>query len=136
MIIQDQARLVLAALSQKIPLPTAVEIVEVIATRRALLFARELGFERVLVEGDSEVVIKAIKEKSLLSSNLGHILTDIHALSCSFNSISFHHIKRMGNSVAHCSARRSFCNPLLVWMEEVPPDIVDVYNHDLGFIHE
>ena len=91
---------------------------------------------RVMVEGDFEVVIKAIKEKSLLSSNLGHILKDTHALSCSFSSISFHHIKRMGNSVTHRLARRSFCNPLLVWMEEVPPDIVDVYNHDLSFSYE
>ena len=41
-----------------------------------------------------------------------------------------------GNSVTHRLARRSFCNPLLVWMEEVPPDIVDVYNHDLSFSYE
>ncbi|KAL0003476.1 hypothetical protein SO802_017257 [Lithocarpus litseifolius] len=135
-IARDQAGLVLAALSQEIPLPTSVETVEVIAARRAILFAKELGFARVMVEGDSEVVIKAIREKSLLSSALGHILNDIHALSCSFSSISFHHTMRLGNSVAHCLARKSFCNPLLVWMEEVPPDIMDVYNHDLGFIHE
>nr|XP_023890897.1 uncharacterized protein LOC112002963 [Quercus suber]POE62583.1 putative ribonuclease h protein [Quercus suber] len=69
LIIRDQAGLVLAALSQEIPLPTLVETVEVIAARMALLFARELGFEKVLVEGDSEVIIKAIKEKSLLSSD-------------------------------------------------------------------
>uniref|UniRef100_A0A7N2KZZ0 RNase H type-1 domain-containing protein n=1 Tax=Quercus lobata TaxID=97700 RepID=A0A7N2KZZ0_QUELO len=136
MVVRDQAGLVLASLSQKIPLSTSVEIVEVIAARRALLLARELGFERVMVEGDSEIIIKAIKEKALPSSDLGHILEDIRVLSRSFNSISFHHIKRMGNCVAHHLAHRSFCNPLLVWMEEVPPDIVDVYNHDLGFIHE
>ena len=53
-----------------------------------------------------------------------------------FLFISFHHTKRMGNCVAHQLARRSSCNPLLVWMEEVPPDILDVYNHDLEFIHE
>ena len=136
MIIQDQAGLVLAALSQKIPLPTSMETVEVTAARRALLFAKELGFERVMIEGDFEVVIKAIKEKSLLSSDWGHILRDIHALSYSFSSISFLHVKCSGNSVAHRLARRSFCNPLLVWMEEVPPDIDDVYNHDLGLINE
>nr|POE58151.1 putative ribonuclease h protein [Quercus suber] len=136
MIIRDPASLVLAALSQKIPLPTSMETVEVIATRRALLFARELGFERVLVEGDSEVVINAIKEKSLISSDWGHILRDIHALSYSFSGISFLHVKRSGNSVAHHLARRSFCNPLLVWMEEVPPNIVDVYNQDLGLLNE
>ena len=117
MIIRDQAGLVLAALSQKSPLPTSVETVEVIVARRTLLFARELGFERVVVERDSEVVIKAIKEKSLLSSNWGHLLKDIHALSHSFSSIYFLHVKHSGNSVAHSLARRSFCNPLLVWMK-------------------
>nr|XP_023915953.1 uncharacterized protein LOC112027523 [Quercus suber] len=111
MIIRDLAGLVLAALSQKIPLPTLVETVEVIAARRALLFAKELGFERVLVEGDSEVEINAIKEKSLLSLDWGHILRDIHALSYSFSSISFLHVKPLGNSVAHRLARRSFSNP-------------------------
>ena len=135
-IIRDHAGLVLAALSQSIPLPTLVETVEVMAGRRALLFAKELGFERVLVEGDSEGVIKAIKEKSLLSSGWGHLLKDIHALSLSFSCISFLHVKRLGNRVAHSLARRSFCNPLLVWMEELPPDSVDVYNQDLGFINE
>ena len=136
MVVRDQAGLVLAALSQKIPMPTLVETVEVIAARRALVFAKELGFERVMVEGDSEIIIKAIKEKTLLSSVLGHILEDIHVLSGSFSSISFHHIKRMGNCVAHRLAHISFCNLLLVWMEEVPLDIVDVYNHDLSFMHE
>ncbi|XP_075645521.1 uncharacterized protein LOC142616586 [Castanea sativa] len=101
MIIRDQAGLVLAVLSQKIPMPTSVKTVEVMAARRALLLARELGFERVMIEGDFEVIIKVIKEKTLLSSDLGHILQDIHALSCSFSSISFHHIKRMGNCVTH-----------------------------------
>ena len=136
MVVRDQAGLVLATLSQKIPLPTSVETVEVIAARRALIFALELDFESVMVVGDSEIIINTIREKTLLSSNLGHILEDIHVLSCSFSSISFHHIKRMGNCVAHRLARRSFCNPLLVWMEEVPPDIVDVYNHNLSLIHE
>ena len=59
--------MVLAALSQKIPLPTSVEIVEVIAARRALIFALELGFESVMVEGDFEIIINAIREKTLIS---------------------------------------------------------------------
>ena len=45
LVVWDPAGLVLAALSQNIPLPTSVETVEVIATRRALLFSKELGFE-------------------------------------------------------------------------------------------
>ena len=134
-VVRDPAGLVLAALSQKIPLPTLVETVEVIAAQRALVFAKELGFERVLVEGDSEIIVNAICGKSLLSSALGHILEDIHVLSSTFSSISFHHIKHLGNCVAQRLARRSSCNPLLVWMEEVPPDIGDVYNYDLSLLN-
>ena len=134
-VVRDPARFVLAALSQKIPLPTSVETGEVKAARRALVFAKELGFERVLVEGDSEIIVNAICGKSLLSSALGHILEDTHVLSSTFTSIFFHHIKRLGNYVAHRLARRSSCNPLLVWMEEVPPDIVDVYNYDLSLLN-
>ena len=40
----------------------------------------------------------------------------------------------VGLDEAHRLARRSSCNPLLVWMEEVPPDIVDVYNYDLSLL--
>ena len=40
----------MAAFSQQIPLPTSVEMVEVFAARRALVFAKELGFDRVVVE--------------------------------------------------------------------------------------
>nr|POE85249.1 putative ribonuclease h protein [Quercus suber] len=117
LVVRDSAGLVLAALSQEIPLPTSVETLEVIAARRALLFAKELGFEREMIEGDSEIIINAIREQTLLASDLGHILEDIHVLSRSFCSISFHRVKRLGNCVAHRLARRSFCNPLLVWME-------------------
>ena len=53
-IIRNEQELVMAALSQQIPilfpLPALVEMVEVLAARRALVFAKELGFDRVVVE--------------------------------------------------------------------------------------
>ena len=49
-IIRNEQGLVMAALSQQIPLPASVEMVEVLAARRALVFAKELGFDRVVVE--------------------------------------------------------------------------------------
>ena len=44
----------MVALSQQIPSPTSMEMVEVIAARRALMFAKELEFDKVEVEGNSE----------------------------------------------------------------------------------
>ena len=59
-IIRNDRGLVMAALMQVIPLPTSVEIVEVLAARRALIFALELGFDQVILEGDSEIAIRAM----------------------------------------------------------------------------
>ena len=47
-IIRKDYGLVMAALTQVIPLPISVEIVEVLAARRALIFALELGFDQVI----------------------------------------------------------------------------------------
>ena len=134
-IIRDDHGLVMAALSQQIPLPASVEMVEVLAARRALLFAKELGFESLVVEGDAEGIIHAINGDSMLNSEYGHILQDIKLLSSSVRNVSFNHISRQGNFVAHRLARRAICNHFLVWMEDVPHDILDVYNFDVNSVN-
>ena len=85
----------------------------------------------MIVEGDSRVIINAIKGDNMFHSEFGHILQDIIFLSSFFTSISFRHLKRQGNCMAHRLARRAIFNPFTVWMESVPPDTLDVYNFDL-----
>ena len=65
------------ALSEQIPLPASIEIVEVLAARQALLFAQELRFENLVMEGDSEIIINAIKGDNMNLSNYVHLLQDI-----------------------------------------------------------
>nr|XP_023927486.1 uncharacterized protein LOC112038880 [Quercus suber] len=130
-IIRNEQGLVMAALSQQIPSPTSVEMVEVLAARQAVLFAKELGFDKVELEGDSESVTKAILGDYMDRSYIGHVLQDIKFLFSSFSVISVKHIYREGNCVAHKLARRAVNSPFLVWMESVPSDIFDVYQHDL-----
>ena len=48
-IIWNEQGLVMAALSQQIPSPASVEMVEVLAARQALVFAKELGFDKVVM---------------------------------------------------------------------------------------
>ena len=88
-IIRNENGLAMAALSQQILLPILVEMVEVLATRRALWFARELDFHSVVVEGDSEIIINSINGNSMDHSEFGHILHDIKFLSSFFSCISF-----------------------------------------------
>ncbi|KAL0009884.1 hypothetical protein SO802_004992 [Lithocarpus litseifolius] len=120
--------LVMAAFTQPIPLPTSVEMVEVLAARGAFCFAKDLSFNKIIVEGDSEVIIKALNNGGLPSSSFGLILKDIKVLSSSFGKVLFSHTRRQGNRVAHGLARMA-CNfaHFLSWMEDVPPGVKEVY---------
>ena len=131
-IIRNDLGLVMAASTQVIPLPTSVETVEVLAAHNAICLARELQFNKVIIEGDSEVVIKAFNSSNISSTGFGHIIRDIKIVSTAFSEISFCHTRRQGNKVAHSIARRA-CNfsPFIVWMEDVPPDILSVYSSEI-----
>ena len=111
----------MAALTQVIPLPTSVEMVEVLAARRALSFAQELGFNHIILEGDSNIAIRAMKDESFSATSFGHIISDIKVLSTHFRHLVFRHTHRLGNKVAHSLARVA-CNffPFYTWIEEVP----------------
>ena len=117
----------MATLTQIIPLPTSVEMVEVLAAGRALCFAKELGFDHIILEGDSEIAIRAMNSESYSTTYFGHILSDIKALSPHFRKLVFRHICRQGNIVAHSLAMVA-CNfhPLYTWIEEVLVSSVDV----------
>ena len=132
MIIRNDLGLVMAASAQVIPLPTSIETVEVLAACNAICLARELQFNKVIIEGDSEVVIKALNSSNTSSTSFGHIIQDIKIVSAAFSEIRFCHTRRQGNKVAHSIARRA-CNfsPFIVWMEDVPPDILSMYFSEL-----
>ena len=78
-----------------------------LAVHRALLLAKKLGFQRLIVEGDSKVIINAINGEIMAQSEFGHILQDIKSLISSFCSVSFCHVRRQGNCLDHCLARRA-----------------------------
>lgn len=126
--------LVMAALSQQIPFPVSVEMVEMLVSHWALVFAEKLGFDRLVVEGDSEFIINSINGGIMESSPFGHILQDIKWLLAGFSNVSIIHIRREGNCVAHRLARRTASCHFLVQMKSFPHDIFDVYNQDLLLI--
>ena len=104
-IVRNDKGLVMAAFTQTIPLPTSVEMVEVLAVHSAICFATELNLEQVIVEGDSEIIIKAINSGGFASSSFGHIIRDIKLSSSSFHNLSFCYTRRQGNRIAHKLAR-------------------------------
>nr|XP_023870614.1 uncharacterized protein LOC111983184 [Quercus suber]POE88579.1 putative ribonuclease h protein [Quercus suber] len=130
-IVQNDEGLVMAAFTQIIPLPTSVEMVEVLAACSAIGFAKELSLSQVILEGDSDTIIRALFSGGFDSSSFEHIIRDIKLLSSVFQNLSFNHTRRQGNRVAHRLARLA-CkfSHLQIWMEDLPPDIVSVYHSD------
>ena len=124
-------------MNKEVALPTSVEMVEVLAARRALIFANELGFDKVILEGDSEIAISAMKIDGYSAASFGHIIADIKALSPQFSCLIFQHTCRHGNMVAHSLARTA-CNfpPFCTWMEEVPLSSFAVYSAEIVNILE
>ena len=64
----------------------------------------------------------------------GHITKEILSQSNSFLSISFAHVGRQGNAVAHVLAQRAR-NSLTsqIWSEDVPPDLMSFVLDDFPF---
>ena len=78
---------------------------ELLAARRAVSFTAESGFDQFKCEGDSEFVVNSLRRTGMENSRGGHLIQDITYLSNSFRSISFAHVRRQGNVVAHALAQ-------------------------------
>ena len=68
---RDCSGRVIGALAEKIPIPNAVATVETLACRRAMLFAKELCLFDCVIEGDVEVIVKAIQRADSLHPEHG-----------------------------------------------------------------
>ena len=132
MVIRNSKGQVMLSLSEKTSLPyTAIEV-EALAARRALKLALETGFQQITLEGDSQILISALVNNTHSLSSFGHILKDIQFLASCFSKINYSHVRRHCNTVAHSLARRAISlSQLQVWMEDVPPDILPVFQADL-----
>ncbi|KAK9042916.1 hypothetical protein V6N11_071269 [Hibiscus sabdariffa] len=100
------------------------ELAEAVACEQTLIFLKDLGFRRAVVEGDSLSVISKLchplVSRSILSVQLDNILRRLR----DFDHISFSHVNRESNKAAHILARlgRSFSESRF-WLEEVPSEV-------------
>uniref|UniRef100_A0A2N9ILC7 RNase H type-1 domain-containing protein n=1 Tax=Fagus sylvatica TaxID=28930 RepID=A0A2N9ILC7_FAGSY len=131
MVIHDSLGRVNATLSQKIKSGHSVEMIEALAAKRAISFTLEVGLCDIELEGDAEIIIKAITRHELPHNAYGLVLEDAKALLPLFQHYLVSYTCRSGNTVAHALARQALhIHSLLVWMEEVPPDILHVLSND------
>ncbi|XP_075655083.1 uncharacterized protein LOC142625282 [Castanea sativa] len=131
-VIRDNNGAVISALSTRIPLPQSSAMVEVLACRRAIQFAVEIGLHKVIFKGDVALVINALSNGGANQSSYGHIVDDILAQTSLLSFSEFCFATRSCNKVADTSAERAKTDPhLQVWLEECPKDITPLVLDDV-----
>ena len=134
-VIRNEKGEVMAALAVRGGAMRDSEEVEVMACRKALEFAIDVGFTEIILEGDNALVMKMISQAQPDVSRLGLIYEDIWCLATSFRSISYNCIRRSANGVAHSWARFArLLDNEIVWLEEDPPPAVDALYLDSSFL--
>lgn len=89
---------IMAALSEKIPMPSSVVLLETLAARRAVLFIHGLGFRGSIFEGDSTISINVLCHNKFLQSSLGHIIKETLYHASSLQSLFFYHTLKQCNA--------------------------------------
>lgn len=121
MVIRNHEGDVMVAFLEKIPLPSSVVVLEMLAARRATLFVHEVGLHDSIMEGDSKIVINSLTKGYMIQSSFGHLVKDTLFYVHSLRSFCFSHTFRQGNYVTDALARRAKFSPsFFVWMESVP----------------
>ena len=101
-----------------------VENLEILAVRRAVIFASEIGLQQSHFEGDSETKIKALPMGDMFSSSFGYLVRDTLIHISSIRNFSFSHTIRQWNVVTHVLSQRARLSfSLLVWIESVLPNM-------------
>ena len=132
MVICDSECMVLGSLSKQISQAYSPMEVEVMAVVKAMQFASDLGFQRAMLETDSLVLVKALRDDTEFLSAVGLVLDEIRNKDNFFNELHYSNVKREGNIVAHKLARHAICvSDVVVWMEDVPPLLLNKISYVL-----
>ncbi|KAL2926351.1 hypothetical protein RDABS01_011624, partial [Bienertia sinuspersici] len=110
-VMRDREGDVMASTCKQILGEYDVEVAEALAARHALQVALEIGLTKIILEVDNLKLCQYLKKDKKAPTGFASQCTDI----------SFSHVKREGNKVAHHLAKLSGnFGELRVWIEEVP----------------
>ncbi|XP_075675215.1 uncharacterized protein LOC142644511 [Castanea sativa] len=131
-VIRDDKGKVEVALCKKIMALVGAVKAEAKAFEAKLLFAKEIGIQDIILEGDSLLVYNALCEKSLPPSSVEAVVSGMQEMDKEFRRIEFSHVRRQGNRPTHLLAKyASGINDYLAWIEKNPCLIEQTLIHDV-----
>ena len=97
-----------------------------------LLFAKDIGIQDIIVNGDSLLVDNVLCEKSLPPSSVEAVVSGMQKMAKEFRLIEFSHVRRQDNRPTHLLAKYVFgISDYLAWIEENPCFIEQALIHDV-----
>ena len=133
-IVRDANGLVVAALSKKIHAPLGPLEVEAKAFELGLEFAKDVGLQEFILEGDSLNVVRALQGLSFPPVSVMPIIYGIQSSTHDVRKVLFSHVCRNGNKHAHMLAKHAICiGDFVVWMDENPYFLEQALHHDVMF---
>ena len=131
-LIRDYKGQVVAALSQRFFAPLGPLEVEAKAMEAAVIFARDVGIQNIIFEGDCLQVYNCLHGTSKAPPAVANVLNGISFHLQSFRSFDFSHIRRDGNKPAHILAQHAqFVSDFVAWVEETPSFLETVIASDV-----
>ncbi|XP_023887898.2 uncharacterized protein LOC112000028 [Quercus suber] len=105
-IARDWNGAMIGAMSMPISLSQTMNEIEAMACRKAVQFAKDLGLQKVVIKGDSLVVINTLSQGPSCLSSYRNVIDDILVLADDFQLCEFNHVKRICNVVADMLAKK------------------------------
>lgn len=89
-------------------------------------FNRDLGLQRIILEGNAMQVVNAVKAEDRKWSSFGQLMEDIRGVLNTLQDWKICHVKREVNGIAHILAKIAVQRVIdHAWIEETPICIVD-----------
>ncbi|XVF16687.1 hypothetical protein REPUB_Repub10bG0053700 [Reevesia pubescens] len=86
-----------------------------------MTFAHDLGFSRILLEGDALTIINRVSSMETDLSPIGHLVEEIKDLRGTFIHAGITHTSRKRNMAAHSMAKYALeISAEEIWIEEHP----------------
>ena len=97
----------MGAMSKRWDLPLGALEIEAKAVEDGVQLAWDLGLKRIIIESDSQTVVNAIRDQSVVLSSIQHVIEGIGVDLRWFDAWKVSQICRETNSAAHILARNA-----------------------------
>ena len=98
---------VLASMAKTFHLPFSIAVVEVIAAKKALQFAKDIELCSIILKGDSKIAINGLNSTNSFLNEYGHLLVEAKEVASQMVAVECQHVPRQANKSAHNIARHA-----------------------------